>query len=482
MEPWLEPLPGSAQMRAADAAAIEAGTPGLELMERAAAGLALAVHASAPHGTVVVLCGKGNNGGDGYAAARLLRRRGRDVRVIATAPVEELRGDARTNAEAYDGDVEAWPAPLDGAAIVVDCLLGTGFSGAPHGPIAEAIAAVRAFDGPVAACDVPSGVDASTGEVHAEAVEADLTVTFAAAKPGLWIHPGKAYAGRVEVLDIGVTPETRAGLLRREAVAALRRRGRDATKFSSGHVTVCGASVGMTGAVRLASSAAMRAGAGYVTACVPPELLEVVDLAVTEAVTKRRDEVLGATERGGALVLGCGIGRADDTMAFVRDTAAGAGVPLVLDADGLFAFNDDLEALRARPAPTVLTPHAGELGRLLGVESGAIGARRLHHARDAAERAAAVVVLKGDDTLVVAPDGRLAVSPGDAPGLATAGTGDVLAGTTGAALAAGLEPFHAACAAVMAHLLAGRLAAAPHGPDGVIASDVVARLPAAIGG
>jgi NAD(P)H-hydrate epimerase len=502
---WCEPLPDAARVRAADAWAIgERGIPGLELMERAGQGIFELVMQVAPSGTVAVVCGKGYNGGDGYVVARLLRDIGREVVVLATAPVEELRGDARHNAERLPG-APAQPftaaALTDaGAAVAVDALLGTGFEGEPRGAIADAITALNDLDAPVVAVDVPSGVDASTGEVAGVAVRAAATATFHAAKPGLWIAPGKGHAGAVHVIDIGIPADAPVepvdvGWITDAVLEEVPRRGADSTKFTSGHVLVAGGAPGLTGAPTLAAEAAMRAGAGYVTVCVPQGLRTVFDVRLVEVMKLGLPDgedgghcaagvpaLLDAAEgRGGAVVLGCGIGRGDGAVAFAREAAARLPVALVLDADGLNAHAGRLAALRERDHPTILTPHAGELGRLLDRESAEIGAHRLSSAREAAAQSGAVVVLKGDDTLVAAPDGTVAVSPGGAPGLATAGTGDVLAGACGALLAVGLEPFTATCAAVHAHLLAGRAAAAPHGPNGVIASDVIAALPAPLG-
>jgi NAD(P)H-hydrate epimerase len=242
----------------------------------------------------------------------------------------------------------------------------------------------------------------------------------------------------------------------------------------------------------MSALAAMRAGAGYVTVAAPAPLELAFAVRLLEAMFKGLPEAdgglapdalgaaLDAVARADAVVLGPGLGRRPGSQALARELAGRIEVPLIVDADGLNALAGRLEDLRERPAPTILTPHAGELGRLLEVESAAVERRRLHHARAAAARAQAVVVLKGDDTIVAEPSGRVAISPGGAPALATAGTGDVLSGVTGALAAKGLPPLDAACAAVFAHLRAGRLAAAPHGPDGVIASDVIAALPAAL--
>lgn len=496
---WLTPLPDAAQMRAADAAAIAGGTPGPELMERAGTALADEVARLAPSGRIVVLCGAGNNGGDGYVCARVLRLGGREVDVVALVDPDQLRGDARwaEGAMGTPGPLRWDPKLLDGAALVVDCMLGTGATGAPRDTIGEAIAELGARPNlSVVACDVPSGIDASSGEVAAGAVRATTTVTFAAAKLGLWIAPAKRLVRDVRVVDIGLGDHVDAtsGLLGSAVLAVLEPRDDRSTKFSSGHVVVAGGARGLTGAPCLSAQAAMRAGAGYVTAVVCASLEAIFEVKLTEVMTRGVTDVDGhhapagvesaleTLREGSALVLGPGLGRTDGAHAFARELAARTTAPLVLDADGLGAHASDPGELASRGAVTVLTPHAGELGRLLGVSSDEVQTRRLHHARELSRRAGAVVVLKGDDTLVVAPDGRVAVSPGGAPGLATAGTGDLLAGVCGALLAQGHDPFTAACAAVWVHLAAGRIAAREHGPRGVIASDVLAALPAALAG
>ncbi len=500
---WLEPLPDAEQQRATDAWAIgERGIASLELMERAGAGLAVEIRRRVPEGRVVVVAGKGNNGGDGLVVARLLREAGREVDVLLLAAGAELRGDARVNFDRLPepGSRPFEPGALNGAAAVVDAILGTGFSGEPREPVRSAIAAINdaAGDAVVFACDVPSGVDASSGEIAGHAVRAHATVTFHAAKPGLWIAPGKTHAGDVTVIDIGipdgapVTPSV--GLIAPEALDGVPHRAHDATKFAAGALMVCGGSTGLTGAPCMAAEAAMRAGAGYVTALVPASLnlvfeqrlLEVMSVALPDkegTLTQPALEVaLERTQRADALVLGPGLGRKPGTFKLVRKLAAAVSIPLVLDADGLNAHAGRLEALAERDAATVLTPHAGELARLLESDSGEIAAQRLRCVREAAVRADAVVLLKGDDTIVAAPDGRAAVSRGGAPALATAGTGDVLSGVIGAYLSKGMDPFHAACAGVFVHARAGRLAARTIGTEGVIASDVIALLPRARAG
>lgn len=499
---WLEPLPDAELMRVTDRWAIETrGIDGAALMERAGEGLARVVAQHATDGRIAIVCGKGNNGGDGLVAARLLREAGREVEVLTVWPVDELGDDAAAQVRRLGGTP---PAPFDaarleGARAIVDAVLGTGFSGEPRDPARAVIEALNAASAPVVAADVPSGVDASTGQVQGAAVRAIATATFHRAKPGLWIHPGKACAGGVEVIDIGIpdgAPGTaEIGLIGAGALAAVPHRGADSTKFSSGDVFVIGGSQGLTGAPTMSALAAQRAGAGYVTVAAPASLEPIFGAALLEAMriglpeedgalsAAALDPALAAIARADAVVLGPGFSKRAGAQGLARELARRVEAALVVDADGLNALaGQAADVLSARRAPTVLTPHAGELGRLLELDSGEIARARLQHACAAAASTGAVVVLKGDDTLVADPDGRVAVSPGGAPGLATAGTGDVLSGVIAALLAKGLEPFPAACAGAYAHLRAGQLAAAPHGPDGVIASDVIAHLAAAFAG
>ncbi len=515
---WLTPLLDAASMRACDRWAIEQqGVPGLELMERAGAAALAALERLSPDGPVTVFCGKGNNGGDGLVIARLLRAAQRDVSVVCVGDPQELKGDAQTNLQRLPGagplrlDGTPWQA-ADGApagarqatrellapgVTVVDALLGTGFEGEPRGAVAEAIALINDSEAPVLSVDVPSGVDASTGEVAAAAVCAARTPTFHAAKPGLWINPGKTHAGEVEVHDIGIPrgapQESSIGLITRAVLGELPRRRANGTKFTSGHVLVAGGSRGLSGAPMMSARASMRAGAGYVTVCVPASLQAVLASAgAPELMTRGLPErdgsfsadalaaVVEESARGGALALGPGLGRSDGAFEFARALARAAEVPLVLDADGLNAHAGRLGELRARTRETVLTPHAGELARLLETDSAEIERHRLLHARAAAAQAGAVLLLKGDDTLVARPDGLVAVNPGGSPALATAGTGDVLTGVVAALLAQGLDAFTAACAAAMMHARAGREAARKLGAaEGVVASDVIEALPRA---
>jgi NAD(P)H-hydrate epimerase len=499
MESWMKPLYDAERMRGVDRWAIEErGVPSLELMEAAGRTVAEAVAGLAPEGPVRVVCGKGNNGGDGFVAARLLREMGFEVEVLLLWPGEELRGDAAVNFERFGGSLVEGDAAerLAGSGAVVDAIFGTGFEGAPREPAAGAIEAINRCGAPVVACDVASGVDASTGEVAGEAVEADVTVSFHAAKLGQRIAPGKRRTGELRVAPIGIPAgppgEAVAGEIEPGILDLAPPRGPQSTKFSSGQVAVAGASRGLTGAVRMASLAAIRAGAGYATVAVPADLNLVFEIAQPEVmsvacpggdgclVPASGKAVLRVFERAAAGVLGPGLGRDPGSFELAREVAGKIEAALVIDADGLNAFAGQLEILSARRAPTVLTPHAGELGRLLERESSEIDAHRLASAKEAARAAGAILLLKGDDTIVTDGD-RVAVNAISAPALATAGSGDVLSGIAAALLARGLEPFAAVCAAVVAHARAGREAARRVGAaESVIAGDVIEAIPAAL--
>jgi hydroxyethylthiazole kinase-like uncharacterized protein yjeF len=499
MEPWLDPLYDAAGMRAIDSWAIEdREVPSLELMESAGRAVAEAVAGLGPDGPVRVVCGKGNNAGDGLVAARRLAEMGFEVEALLLWPAEELSGDAKANLERFEAEqMGGDPAQrLAGSGAVVDAIFGTGFSGEPREPALAAIGAIDGCGAPVVACDIASGVDASSGEVAGAAVDAELTVSFHAAKAGHRIAPGKRHTGELRVAPIGIPDgapgEPAAGAIGPSVLELLPRRGARSTKFSSGQVTVAGGSRGLTGAVQMSSRAAIRAGAGYATVVVPADLEPIFEAGQPEVMSvgcpggdgclapASAKPLLRAFERAAAGALGPGLGRDPGSVDLAREVLPAIGAPLVLDADGLNAFAGELERIAAREAPTVLTPHAGELGRLLGCSADHVSAHRLASAREAAEAADAVLVLKGDDTIVVDGD-RVAVNAVPAPGLATAGTGDVLSGMTAALLARGLEPFAAACAAVLAHTRAGRDAAARIGAaESVIATDVIDSIPAGL--
>jgi ADP-dependent NAD(P)H-hydrate dehydratase / NAD(P)H-hydrate epimerase len=481
MESWLRPLFDADGIRAVDRWAIEEqGIAEADLMEAAGTALAEAVAGLAPQGPLRIVCGKGNNGGDGLVAARHLSSMGFEVETL------ELE------AEGAEG-IDAW---LEGAGAIVDSIFGTGFAGIPRAPADAAIEAINRCGAPVVACDIASGVDASSGEIEGVAVEADLTVSFHAAKLGHRIAPGKWHTGELRVVPIGIPADVPsapvAGAIGFEVLSLAPGRGPQSTKFSSGQVVIAGGSRGLTGAVQMTSLAAIRAGAGYATVAVPADLEAIFEAGQPEVMSTgcpggdgclapaSLKTILKAFERAAGGVLGPGMGRDPGSIELARDAALAIEAPLVIDADGLNAFAGKIAAIAKRGAPTILTPHAGELGRLLDRSAEEIGARRLAAAREAAQAGGAIVVLKGDDTIVT--DGeRVAVNELSAPALATAGTGDVLSGITAAMLARGLEPFAAASAAVLAHARAGREATRRVGlAESVIAGDVIESIPAAL--
>jgi NAD(P)H-hydrate epimerase len=437
----LEPLYTADEMRAA-----EAGHDVDAMMELAGRGVAEVVLRRYPDARrIAFVCGRGANGGDGRIAARVLREAGRDA-------VEEL---------------------VEGADVVVDALFGTGFHGEPRQDAAALIERMNAAGAPVVAVDVPSGVNASTGEVAGAAVRAAVTVTMHAPKVGLAVAPGLFHAGEVEVVSIGIDPSEARNQLVTDAILRLvPRRRRENNKYSAGAVLVVGGAPGLTGAVCLAAEAAFRADAGYVAVAVPEPSLPVVEQRLLEAVKRPLDAIDELLPRMRALALGPGLGRGAEERALVRRLLEDTSIPAVVDADGLH----ELEPFE-RDAATVLTPHSGELARLIGEESSWVDAHRLEALGRAVERFGCVVLLKGADTLVGAPGEGVLVHVSNELGLATAGTGDVLTGVVGAFLAKGLDARVAAAAAATAHSRAARLAPQQ---AGLVASDVISLLPRAL--
>jgi NAD(P)H-hydrate epimerase len=464
-------------MAARDAAAIAGGVSEATLVDRAGG----AVARGARHllgGTygrrVVIICGKGNNGADGRVAGARLAGWGARVDRFDVSELERPR----------------FSRALDRADLAVDAMYGTGFRGALQGDAAFAADSMTAAGCPVLAVDIPSGVDGLTGDVGGPAVRAAATVCFVALKPGLVFYPGAGLVGDLEIADIGIDPTDLApslGLTEEADVAAwLPRRKPESHKWSVGGVYVVGGSQGMTGAVMLAARAALRAGAGIVVAGLPGDAAgrasggEVITRPLLATSTGALDEdaakeVLDGIDRFRALVVGPGLGQSGTTVAAVRRLVAEAPVPLVLDADGLNALGGDVSLLAARPAATVVTPHAGEYARLAGEP---VGDDRVAAARRLAERAGAVVVLKGSRTVVADPTGRAAVNVTGGPWLATAGTGDVLSGVVGALAAQGLPAFRAAAAGAWLHGRAGDVA----GHSGLVAGDLIDALPTVLSG
>ncbi|MCW5891786.1 MAG: NAD(P)H-hydrate dehydratase [bacterium] len=496
----------AAEMRALDRFAIEHGTPGRVLMERAGAGAARALRArfGRVRGPVVIVCGKGNNGGDGFVVARHLKAAKRPVDVWLAGRREDLRGDAAWAAGRWrgpvqhlagDGDVARLAVRLARAGVVVDALLGTGLDKPVTGTFARVIEAINASGRPVLAIDLPSGMHADTGAPLGVAVQATATVTFAFAKIGQVTYPGLARCGPLDVVDIGIPDAAlaavapRARLLDDAGVGALLAPRRpDSHKGTYGHVLVVAGSRGKGGAAVLCSHAAGRTGAGLTTLALPAALQPQLEARVPEIMTADLPDGPDGTASAGdggaidrllagraAVVCGPGLGQNPGVKALVARVLQGTTAPLVLDADGLNAV--DAALLRRRSAPTIVTPHPGEMSRLVGLPTAEVQADRPGVARRFAADTGVVVVLKGARTLIAAPDGTLAVCPTGNPGMATGGMGDVLAGVTGGLLAQGLAPLDAACLAVYLHGAAADAVAARRGQVGLLAGDLLDELP-----
>jgi NAD(P)H-hydrate epimerase len=508
----VRPVFTAAEMRALDARAIGAlGIPGPRLMENAGAGAArLIARDFAPirGKRVVVLAGRGNNGGDGFVVARHLRARGARVETFLIGRRAEVRGDAAEALGRWRGAVREITAadPLDplaralaGAHVVVDALLGTGLTGAAQPPIARAIDAINAGGRPVAALDLPSGLSADAGALLGPTVSATRTYTFAGLKRSLLLHPAAAHAGQVAVVDIGIPPaETVRGittfLLEPDDVARhVPARAPDAHKGRQGHLLVLAGSRGKTGAAGLAGRAALRAGVGLCTVATPASQQPIVATLALEYMTEPLAEtadgcVAGAArERIGelaagrdAIALGPGLGVNAETLALARALARDDPRPMVIDADGLNALAGHTAVLTSARGPRALTPHPGEMARLAGLTAADVQADRIETARAFAAAHGVALALKGAGTVIAAPDGRVFVNPTGNPGMASGGTGDVLTGLVGALLARGLGPVAALQAGCYLHGLAGDLAAAALGEDGLVASDLIERIPAAI--
>jgi ADP-dependent NAD(P)H-hydrate dehydratase / NAD(P)H-hydrate epimerase len=500
----------AAEMRAMDRWTIDHDTPGTVLMERAGAGATRVLRARwrKPGGPVVVCCGKGNNGGDGFVLARHLRSARVGAEVWLVGRREDVRGDAAAMLARWRGavttiesaeQVEALQRRLPRAGVVVDALLGTGLNAPVEGTLAAVIDAINAARRPVLAIDIPSGISADTGQVLGTAVRADATATFAFPKVGQVLHPGAALCGELDVVDIGIPPAAVAAVQPRlqlleagEMGRALPRREPDAHKGSFGHVLVVAGSRGKSGAALLSAEGAARAGAGLTTLAVAGALLPVVEGRVREVMSEPLPDGPDGTAALGdgtvidrlltgisVVVCGPGLGRSDEARALVHHLVRRVRVPLVLDADGLNAIAGTA-VLRERPAATVVTPHPGEMSRLLGVSTAEVQADRVAAARRFAGEHGAVTVLKGARTVIAAPDGTGAICPTGNPGMATGGMGDVLAGIAGGLLAQRLDPFAAACLGVFAHGAAADAVAARRGTVGLLAGDLLAELPPTI--
>jgi hydroxyethylthiazole kinase-like uncharacterized protein yjeF len=503
------------EMRRVDQRAIrELGIPGATLMENAGRGAAACIQAALPElglprrgVRVAVVCGKGGNGGDGFVVARWLKRAGHRVDVLLLGPPQDLKGDPALKLREMERrglrarvveDDAVLARALPAAQLVVDAMLGTGSRGAPTPPVDGAIERINASGRPVVALDIPSGLSADGDPPGGRAVRAVLTPTFAALKRGLVAGPGVALAGRVVVVDIGVPrAEIERGITTFviESADVARHfppRLRETHKGSYGHLLVVAGSVGKTGAAALAARAAMRAGAGLVTAATAASAQPVVASLLLEAMTEPLAETVARTiglkararlndlaAQRDAITLGPGLGLDEETQTLARDLVFECARPMVVDADALTALSGHLDRLQAAPAPRCLTPHPGEMARLLGVTVAAVQRDRIATVREFATAWHTPVVLKGATSVIGVPDGTVLLNPTGNPGMASGGTGDVLSGVLGAFLARGLDVVAALVAAVYLHGLAGDVAAERVGQESLVAGDVIEALPEA---
>ena len=500
----------AAQMRELDRRTIEdLGVPSLVLMENAGRGTYEVIRREFPDlsGPVVILAGRGNNGGDGLVVARYLVNGGFPVSVFLLAARDQVRGDALANLKILEGlgvrveevqeegRLNAVVHRMSRAELIVDALLGTGLNSPVRGLLGQVIAKVNQVRPPVLAVDIPSGLSADTGEPLGTAVRARVTVTFGFPKLGQIVPPGRDLAGRLWLVDIGIPPQFAQDLATEIADAAEMRALLPARAFGShkgtfGHLVVVAGSAGKTGAATLSSEAGLKAGAGLVTAAVPASLNDILEVKLTEAMTLPLPEADGARAMGfqaltplneflagkSAVALGPGLGTHPETQAAVRELVRHCPVPMVVDADGINALAGHLEILREAAGPRILTPHPGEMAHLLGTTTQEVQSRRLDTAREVAAAHQVWVVLKGAQTLVADPQGRVSLNPTGNPVLASGGTGDVLTGLIGGFLAQGLSPWDAARLGVYLHGLAADYLEAAIGPRGHLAGDLLNSL------
>jgi len=496
-------------------ASSEFGIPSLLLMENAGLQVVRALEEEFPSclsRPVSVLCGRGNNGGDGFVIARHLHSRGRKVQVFLLAKKQEVKGDALVNLQILEkmgvkirevqrlSDLEGEREGILGSDLIVDALLGTGAHPPAKGLVAEVISYLNRLGKPIVAVDIPSGLGADESHPVGECIRADLTVTFGLPKRCLFLYPAAEFAGKVRIADLGLPPQLltdpqlRLSLIEpREVSAAFPRRRRDAHKGSFGHVLVVAGSTGKTGAGAMTSLAALRIGAGLVTFALPASLNSSMEAKLDEVMTEplpeteegslstlALDKIVRLLEGKDCLALGPGLSLHPETQELVRKLIPQVKVPLVVDADGINALVLHLDLLGQAQAPLVLTPHPGELSRLLSVSVEEVQRNRVAIAQKFSSGFGIYLVLKGKGTLISDPQGNVFLNPSGNPGMATGGTGDVLTGLLAGIIATGVEIPLALRAGVYLHGLAGDLAAQEWGEEPMIAGDILERIPAAL--
>ena len=503
------------EMRGIDAEAIKKlKIPSLVLMENAGLGVTQVIEKEYfPVGgrSISIFCGPGNNGGDGMVVARHLFNRDARVRVFLLTEKSKIRGDAATNLEIILNmgisvkelllaeHVRDLRKELISQDLIVDAILGTGSKGAPRGLIKEAISLINGLKTPTLSVDLPTGIDADTGQVKGEAVQADCTVTFAHPKRGFYLYPGMDYTGKIVVVDIGIpknlgVEEIKCHLISsRDFPRELLYRKPSSHKGSFGHLLILAGSEGMTGAASLTALASLRVGAGLVTLGIPKSLNEILEIKLTEVMTLPLDETPGKTlslkalgkikefaQKCRALAIGPGISTNDSTKELVKRVVKEIEVPIILDADGISAFAGEISLLRQRRSPLVITPHPGEMSRLLQLSTDRIQNDRIKTATTLAKEIGKVVVLKGARTIIADGQGEVWINPTGNPGMASGGTGDVLTGMIAGLMVQRISPLLAARAGVYLHGLAGDIAASKREELTLLAHNIIESLPEAI--
>lgn len=494
----------------------EIGIPGIVLMENAGRGAAAFFEEVLPdllQRKITIIAGSGNNGGDGFVLARLFGNRGAAVRVVCLRSPEKLRGDALTNFQILEKlgiptvlwdeakDFDSQRKWIEKSDVIIDAILGTGLNTEVRGLYRQVIETVNHLDVPILAVDVPSGLDASTGKILGTAIRATATATFGLPKIGQMVLPGEDYTGRLKVIDIGIPPAVvernrfkRRWLDEEHVSPWLNPRHPSAHKGSAGHLSVLSGSKGKTGAATLVCEGAGRAGAGLITLFIPASLNPILEVKLTEAMTypiaetseqtpgrSALPEILAFLEGKQALAMGPGLTTHPETCELVRELLIHAPCPMVLDADALNALADDPDRLKKASHPLILTPHPGEMGRLVNKSSKAVSENRLEIAEAFSREYNVILVLKGHRTVIAAPDGRTAINSSGNPAMASGGMGDILTGVIGGFLAQGIEPFEAACLGVYVHGAAADRAIRDVAGRGLLASDLLQEIPFVIG-